>query len=389
MQGYLASVWGDRRRSSARRSAASSPSTCRWRWIFFVNLPLGALAAVDAGCAASTSGSSAAAAHASTTPAPALLTGGCCAADPRPARGRRGLAVASAAERRRPRRRRRAAGRVRRWSSGGPPNRCCRCGCSAAGCWSAATSSSLVRRRAADRADAPTCRRTCRACSAPVRWWPGSRWPRSPSAGRSRRRQSGRLYLRIGFRDTALIGATIVVIGAVLAALLTADSSSVAAGRGACFVIGVGLGPRRQPDGGRGRSRWSAGSAGAWSPAPTCSAGRSGSAVGAAVFGAIANATLAAPLRPPAGRVAGRLPDDVDAEQPDRSTRARPSRRRPSTSGAPCTTPRTTSSSGWSVLAVLGAGRAAADAAAHRAAHVRLSYRYGEPSLASMTAIPR
>ena len=55
-------------------------------------------------------------------------------ADPRPARGRAGLGLELADQHRDPRRRRVADRRVRRWCSGEPPNRCCRCGCSPAGC---------------------------------------------------------------------------------------------------------------------------------------------------------------------------------------------------------------------------------------------------------------
>jgi MFS family permease len=101
---------------------------------------------------------------------------------------------------------------------------------------------------------------------------------------------SGRIYLRIGFRDTALIGVAVAVAGTVLVALLSAESSVLAVAV-ACFVVGVGLG------------LWSA---------PTIVAVQSvvdwqrrgvvtgtnmfcrnlGSAVGVAVFGAIANAAV-------------------------------------------------------------------------------------------------
>ena len=124
---------------------------------------------------------------------------------------------------------------------------------------------------------------------------------------------SGRLYLRIGFRDTALIGAAIVVLGAVLVVLLT-ESSPVLAVAGATFVIGVGFG---------------------LSSAPTIVAVQSvvdwrrrgvvtgtnlfcrnlGSAVGVAVFGAIVNATLADRFAHPPGSVAGRLPERSEAER--------------------------------------------------------------------------
>ena len=103
---------------------------------------------------------------------------------------------------------------------------------------------------------------------------------------------AGRLYLRIGFRLTALIGTAFVVVGTiVLAAFGLAPSLIVVAV--ACFVIGFGFG---------------------WSAVPTLIAAQAsvewgergvvtganmfarsiGSAVGAAIFGAVANGVIAA-----------------------------------------------------------------------------------------------
>ncbi len=59
-------------------------------------------------------------------------------------------------------------------------------------------------------------------------------WPISAS-------QSGRLYLRIGFRNTALIGITVTVIGTAVLAL-TASSPNIALVAGSCFIVGLGLG---------------------------------------------------------------------------------------------------------------------------------------------------
>ena len=57
---------------------------------------------------------------------------------------------------------------------------------------------------------------------------------------------AGRIYLRLGFRTTMLFGAIIVVLGSAL--LLMVDSgSSVLHLAGACFVIGVGLGFSASP----------------------------------------------------------------------------------------------------------------------------------------------
>jgi EmrB/QacA subfamily drug resistance transporter len=117
---------------------------------------------------------------------------------------------------------------------------------------------------------------------------------------------SGRIYMRIGFRDTALIGAVIVVLGAVLCAVLPEHAHVWQAG-GACFVVGVGLGLTSSP------TVVAAQSVVGWERRGVVTgtnmfARSMGSAVGAAVFGAIANATLTGRLaHPPAavGRALG------------------------------------------------------------------------------------
>ncbi|MBP2708496.1 MFS transporter [Microbispora sp. RL4-1S] len=122
---------------------------------------------------------------------------------------------------------------------------------------------------------------------------------------------SGRVYMRVGFRDTALIGSVIVVAGTVLCALLGHDAAlwEVA---GACFVVGVGLGLAASP------TTVAVQSVVGWERRGVVTGinmfCRSiGSAVGAAVLGAVANATLADRFaRPPAG-IAGKLPASVDA----------------------------------------------------------------------------
>jgi EmrB/QacA subfamily drug resistance transporter len=102
---------------------------------------------------------------------------------------------------------------------------------------------------------------------------------------------SGRVYMRIGFRDTALIGTTVVMAGTVLGGLLGADSAvwTVAA---ACFVVGIGLGFSSSP------TVVAVQSVVGWDRRGVVTgtnmfARSVGSAVGVAVFGAIANATLA------------------------------------------------------------------------------------------------
>jgi EmrB/QacA subfamily drug resistance transporter len=102
---------------------------------------------------------------------------------------------------------------------------------------------------------------------------------------------SGRLYLRVGFRSTSLIGAVFVVLGAVLLAVFGMQPSLLIVAV-ACFVVGFGFG---------------------WSAVPTLIAAQSsvgwgeravvtganmfarsiGSAIGAAIFGAVANGIIA------------------------------------------------------------------------------------------------
>ena len=122
---------------------------------------------------------------------------------------------------------------------------------------------------------------------------------------------SGRLYMRIGFRDTALFGVGLIVVGAVLTALLGAGSSvwSVA---GACFVLGLGLGLASSP------TLVAVQSVVGWDRRGVVTGTNMfcrsiGSAVGVAVLGAIANSTLSHRFASPPAAIAGRLPRDVDA----------------------------------------------------------------------------
>ncbi len=102
--------------------------------------------------------------------------------------------------------------------------------------------------------------------------------------------QAGRAYLRLGFRNTALIGTVVTVIGTILTALLTADSNVYEVGA-ACFVVGAGLGFVAAP------TLIAAQSSVGWSERGVVTGNNMfsrsiGSAVGVALFGAIANGTL-------------------------------------------------------------------------------------------------
>jgi EmrB/QacA subfamily drug resistance transporter len=108
-------------------------------------------------------------------------------------------------------------------------------------------------------------------------------WPVSAS-------QSGRVYLRIGIRSTALIGAAVVVLGSALLLLLD-ESSTVLQVGATSFVIGLGMGFTAAP------TLIAAQSAVQWQERGVVTGSNmffrsAGSAVGVAAFGAIVNANL-------------------------------------------------------------------------------------------------
>jgi EmrB/QacA subfamily drug resistance transporter len=109
-------------------------------------------------------------------------------------------------------------------------------------------------------------------------------WPISAS-------QSGRFYLRIGFRRTAMIGVTVTVIGTAALAL-TASSPSIVLVAASCFIVGLGLGLVATP------SLIAAQSSVEWNERGVVTgtnlfARSIGSSIGVAVFGAVANAIYA------------------------------------------------------------------------------------------------
>jgi MFS family permease len=122
---------------------------------------------------------------------------------------------------------------------------------------------------------------------------------------------SGRAYMRIGFRDTALAGSVLLVVGCALSALLTARSSLVELA-GVCFVIGAGLGLASTP------VLVAVQSVDGWDRRGVVTGTNMffrsiGSAIGAAVFGAIANSELTRRFSHPPVGMAGTLPHNADA----------------------------------------------------------------------------
>jgi EmrB/QacA subfamily drug resistance transporter len=102
--------------------------------------------------------------------------------------------------------------------------------------------------------------------------------------------QSGRVYLRVGFRACGLIGSSIVLLGAVLL-LSLGRHSSVYLVAASCLIIGLGMGLTGSP------TLIAAQSSVGWGDRGVVTANniflRSvGSSLGVAIFGAIANATI-------------------------------------------------------------------------------------------------
>jgi EmrB/QacA subfamily drug resistance transporter len=121
---------------------------------------------------------------------------------------------------------------------------------------------------------------------------------------------SGRVYMRIGFRDTALLGMLFGVTGTVLTALLPHHSTTWWV---ACtlFLTGLGMGLCSSP------VVVAVQSVVGWERRGVVTGTNMfcrsmGSALGAAVFGAIANATLVHRFATPPVGVDGPLPHDID-----------------------------------------------------------------------------
>ena len=121
---------------------------------------------------------------------------------------------------------------------------------------------------------------------------------------------SGRLYLRMGFRDAALAGAVVALAAAGVFVALPADASPWLIAGGS-FLMGAGLGLLSTPIivgiqsviGWKGRGVVTS---------ANLFARQMGQAVGAAVFGSVVNVALASWLANAPASLAGQLPDSVN-----------------------------------------------------------------------------
>ena len=103
---------------------------------------------------------------------------------------------------------------------------------------------------------------------------------------------AGRLYLRFGFRPTALIGCVLAILGTI-ALVATLSAASVWLVAASCFLVGLGLGLVAAPTLIAAQSSVGRDERGVVTGA-NLFARSIGSAVGVAVFGAVANGVLAA-----------------------------------------------------------------------------------------------
>jgi EmrB/QacA subfamily drug resistance transporter len=129
-------------------------------------------------------------------------------------------------------------------------------------------------------------------------------WPLASS-------QASKLYLRIDFRDTALIGSGFTIAGCLMFAMFVHENTGLWRVALSSFVVGIGLGFASIA------ILVAVQSVVGWNRRGVVTGANMfmrslGSAVGVAVFGSIANTTLANRLGNPPARLAGRVPHSVD-----------------------------------------------------------------------------
>jgi len=130
-------------------------------------------------------------------------------------------------------------------------------------------------------------------------------WPLASS-------QAAKLYLRIDFRNTALIGSVFVIGGCLMFALYVQEDTGLGRVALASFVTGVGLGFASIA------ILVAVQSVVGWNRRGVVTGANMftrsvGSAVGVAVFGSIANTTLAEKFRHPPAALVARLPHSVNS----------------------------------------------------------------------------
>jgi len=130
-------------------------------------------------------------------------------------------------------------------------------------------------------------------------------WPLASS-------QAAKLYLRIDFRNTALIGSVFTILGCLMFALYVQEDSELGRVALSSFVTGIGLGFSSTA------LLVAVQSVVGWTRRGVVTGSNMfmrsvGSAVGVAVFGSIVNTTLAHQFRNPPPQLAGKLPHSVNS----------------------------------------------------------------------------
>jgi len=130
-------------------------------------------------------------------------------------------------------------------------------------------------------------------------------WPLASS-------QAAKLYLRIDFRNTALIGSVFTILGCLMFALYVQEDSELGRVALSSFVTGIGLGFSSTA------LLVAVQSVVGWTRRGVVTGSNMfmrsvGSAVGVAVFGSIVNTTLAHQFRNPPPELAGKLPHSVNS----------------------------------------------------------------------------
>ena len=286
VQGYLASMWG----ISAFLGPALGGTFSQffdWRWIFWMNVPLGLIVVRRA--PGELLGEGGAQARGDRLSRRRVAQRRLRPAHPRPARGRRVVGVGLGRVGDHHVGRRRCSLPSSSSSSAGWPPRSCRSGSSpVASCWLPASpaqgSGAIVLGLSAY---VPTFAQGVLGATPVTAGFALATltvgWPLAAAF-------SGRLYLRFGFRLTALLGSVLVVTGTLLVRM-AAETVSLPFMAAACFVVGTGLGLIASP------TLIAAQSSVGWAERGVVTGNNMfsrtlGSAVAVAAFGAVANAVL-------------------------------------------------------------------------------------------------
>ena len=213
-----------------------------WRWVFYVNLPLGARGARRAAPAPAGGARPTRRAAGSTPPAPCCSPARPSALHARLHLGRRPLRLGLGDDPRADRRGGRCSAARSSCASGARPIRSSRSRCCARGRWPSPAPRCSSRRRRCSRSPC-SCRCSCRRRPARARPRPGCCWSRRCSASPLSTTLSGRSIARTGrYKRFPLAGLALMTAALALLAALAGDPSRTATGVAlALFGLGFGM----------------------------------------------------------------------------------------------------------------------------------------------------